>query len=52
MSLYRGNGTADGRVGDHVLLAPAYNVTEEDVFMIACKTAAVIKEYFVEREQM
>lgn len=46
ISLYPGTGTMDGRRGDHVLLAPAYNVTEEDVRYIVDTTAAAITLYF------
>ena len=29
--VYPGNGTADGRRGDHLLLAPPFTVTEEEL---------------------
>lgn len=32
--IYPGGGTADGRSGDHILLAPPYNVTDEELDMI------------------
>ncbi len=32
--IYPGGGTADGRLGDHILLAPPYNVTNEELEMI------------------
>ena len=46
ISLYPGSGTMDGRKGDHVLLAPAYNVTEEDIRAIVHTTTAVVKQFF------
>ncbi|KAG9829092.1 PLP-dependent transferase, partial [Aureobasidium melanogenum] len=46
ITLYPGTGTADGKIGDHILLAPAYNVTAEVVELIVQKTARVIEEYF------
>ncbi len=46
ISLYPGSGTADGRLGDHILLAPAYNVTAADVEYIVETTIAVIKQFF------
>ena len=46
ISLYPGSGTADGRRGDHVLLAPAYNVTEDEIRYIVDTTAAVIFNFF------
>ena len=32
--IYPGGGTADGRAGDHILLAPPYNVTDDELDMI------------------
>ena len=32
--LYPGTGSADGMRGDHILIAPPYNVTAEDIDMI------------------
>ena len=46
ISIYPGSGTVDGHRGDHVLLAPAYNVTEEDIRYIVDTTLAVIKQFF------
>ncbi|WEW54601.1 hypothetical protein PRK78_000021 [Emydomyces testavorans] len=45
-SIYAGGGTVDGRCGDHVLLAPAYNSTRDDVEMIARLTARAVEEVF------
>ncbi|KAI9721285.1 MAG: hypothetical protein M1812_002447 [Candelaria pacifica] len=42
ISLYPGNGTVDGRAGDHILLAPPYNITREDVEEMVERTARVI----------
>lgn len=46
ISLYPGSGTTDGRRGDHVLLAPAYNVSAEDIHTIVDRAAAVITKFF------
>ncbi|GME31660.1 Aminotransferase [Neofusicoccum parvum] len=46
ISIYPGTGTADGKSGDHVLLAPAYNVTRADVEKIADLTTRVITDFF------
>lgn len=46
ISIYPGSGTADGVKGDHILLAPAYNVTSEEVHLIVELTAAVIETFF------
>jgi adenosylmethionine-8-amino-7-oxononanoate aminotransferase len=32
--IYPGGGTIDGRLGDHILLAPPYNVTDEELDVI------------------
>lgn len=48
ISIYPGTGTVDGKSGDHVLLAPAYNVTKADVEKIVDLTTAVITEFFAE----
>jgi adenosylmethionine-8-amino-7-oxononanoate aminotransferase len=48
ISIYPGSGTADGVKGDHILLAPAYNITSEDVHLIVEITAAVIETFFRE----
>ncbi len=32
--IYPGGGTIDGRVGDHILLAPPYNVSDDELEMV------------------
>ena len=32
--LYPGRGSVDGRRGDHIIIAPPYNVTEEQIDLI------------------
>lgn len=46
ISLYQGTGTVDGRRGDHILIAPAYNVTEDEIRYIVDTAARVIKQFF------
>jgi adenosylmethionine-8-amino-7-oxononanoate aminotransferase len=46
MTMYPGTGTADGFRGDHVILAPAYNVTVEDIEHIAQVTSNVVHQVF------
>lgn len=48
ISLYPGTGTKDGMVGDHVLLAPAYTHTGEEIRDIALIVKRVITEVFEE----
>ena len=46
IGLYPGTGTVDGQSGDHILLAPAYNVTEDEVRFIVDTTIKVINQFF------
>ncbi|VUC30121.1 unnamed protein product [Clonostachys rosea] len=46
ISLYPGTGTQDGINGDHVLLAPAYTSTVEEIEKIALKTKLTIDQAF------
>lgn len=48
--LYPGTGTKDGKSGDHVLIAPAYNITRSDVDIIVDRTAKAIEDFFDELE--
>src|SRR4051795_8120947 len=40
--VYPGGGTVDGRCGDHILLAPPYNVTDGELEMIVDRLAETI----------
>lgn len=46
ISLYPGSGTVDGKRGDHILIAPAYHVTADEIQHIVDTAAAVIEQYF------
>lgn len=48
MTTYPGQGTADGTHGDHVLLAPAYTATKEDIDYIVKVVSAVVHKVFKE----
>ncbi|KAL4873782.1 hypothetical protein BDV12DRAFT_207537 [Aspergillus spectabilis] len=48
ISLYTAAGTVDGVRGDHAILAPAYNVTKEEIDIIVEMTAQVLKEVFAQ----
>ena len=50
ISVYPGSGTADGINGDHILLAPAYNVTAELIEDIVSRTARLVEDYFAGSE--
>lgn len=43
ISLIPGGGVADGTNGDVIVLAPAYNITVEDVEVIVERTARAIE---------
>ncbi|PGH21450.1 hypothetical protein AJ80_03241 [Polytolypa hystricis UAMH7299] len=45
-SLYAGGGSVDGVRGDHVLLAPPYTVTKEEIETIVQLTVKVIGDFF------
>ncbi|KIW05689.1 uncharacterized protein PV09_03551 [Verruconis gallopava] len=44
ISLLPASGTADGKNGDHIVIAPAYNITRADVENIVDRTARVIEK--------
>lgn len=46
MMTYPGAGTADGVNGDHIILAPPYTVTAEDVEYIVATISRVVVSYF------
>lgn len=46
ISLQPGGGSVDGVRGDHILLAPPYNVTEREIQQIIAKTTGVILDFF------
>ncbi|KAK2000908.1 aminotransferase class-III [Colletotrichum falcatum] len=48
ISLYPGTGTKDGILGDHVLLAPAYTSTSEEIEYIAARTRDTVLRTFEE----
>lgn len=46
ISLYPGTGSVNGTVGDHVLVAPAFNVTKAEVELIVELVRRVIEDVF------
>lgn len=46
--VYPGNGTADGVLGDHILIAPAYTVTREQINLIVDLTVTAIEATFAD----
>ena len=43
LAVYPGAGTADGRSGDHILLAPPYTATEAEVDLIADRLGTAVE---------
>ena len=52
IALYPGSRTADGVGGDHIILAPPYNITEVDVEFIVETVSRLIEDFFVSSEQV
>ena len=48
MTFYPGTGSVDGIQGDHIILAPPFNITAEDVDHIVTVVVAVINIVFSE----
>ncbi|UKZ83614.1 hypothetical protein TrVFT333_011423 [Trichoderma virens FT-333] len=46
--LYPGTGSVDGKFGDHILIAPPYNVTMDDIDLIVDLTSMAIEAAFEE----
>ena len=46
IAVYPGNGTADGLLGDHIIIAPAYNVTGAEVEAVVRTLQKLIVDYF------
>ncbi|KAF2642141.1 aminotransferase-like protein [Massarina eburnea CBS 473.64] len=43
---YPGTGSADGFKGDHLIIAPPFNVTEDQIKYIVKQVTALIKDFF------
>ncbi|KAL2871784.1 aminotransferase, class III [Aspergillus lucknowensis] len=48
VSLYAASGTVDGVRGDHIILAPPFNVTKEEIDIIVETAAKVLDEVFAQ----
>ncbi|CAK7198255.1 hypothetical protein SEUCBS139899_000914 [Sporothrix eucalyptigena] len=46
IAVYPGSGTVDGRSGDHIILAPAYNATRAEIHTIVDRVARLVEGYF------
>lgn len=46
IAVYPGSGTADGHAGDHIILAPSYNATRDEIHTIVDRVARLVGDYF------
>ncbi|KAL2275682.1 hypothetical protein FJTKL_01645 [Diaporthe vaccinii] len=46
MLVYPGAGTVDGVNGDHIIIAPPYTVTSEDIEFIVLGVSRLVEDYF------
>ena len=46
--MYPGTGSADGLRGDHIILAPPYNVTTEEIEMIVAAAQKAVNSAFAQ----
>ncbi|KAF9881403.1 hypothetical protein CkaCkLH20_01553 [Colletotrichum karsti] len=44
--VYPGSGTADGMAGDHIIVAPPYTVTRDEVIFVAETVIRLINDFF------
>jgi len=51
MTVYPSSGTADGILGDHIILAPPFNVTEKEVHKIVHGVARLVNDYFAQMDE-
>ena len=52
IAVYPGSGTAEGVKGDHIIIAPPYNITQADVVFIVETVSKLIEDFFVSSEQV
>jgi adenosylmethionine-8-amino-7-oxononanoate aminotransferase len=50
INVYPGGGSADGILGDHIIIAPAFNVSSNDIEFIVVTVARLVGDFFVGRE--
>ena len=46
--MYPGTGSADGKKGDHLIISPPYNTTDEEISLIVATAAQVIDSAFTQ----
>jgi adenosylmethionine-8-amino-7-oxononanoate aminotransferase len=48
MCVYPGTGSNDGVAGDHIIIAPPYNISEKELRLMVKKIALVIHDFFAQ----
>lgn len=46
ISVYPGSGSADGILGDHIIIAPAFNARREDIVWIVDTVGRLVDDFF------
>jgi hypothetical protein len=49
--IYPGAGSHDGNSGDHIILAPAFNITHSDVDLIVERVGNLVETFFEEYDR-
>jgi hypothetical protein len=44
--VYPGSGCADGNSGDHLIIAPVYNITDDEVELIVTRVSKLVEDFF------
>jgi adenosylmethionine-8-amino-7-oxononanoate aminotransferase len=50
MCVYPGTGTNDGIKGDHIIIAPPYNISEKELRFMVKRIAVAVKDFFAQSE--
>jgi adenosylmethionine-8-amino-7-oxononanoate aminotransferase len=49
--VYPGSGCADGTNGDHIIMAPAFNITHDEVDLIVNRVSKLVEDFFDEYDK-
>ncbi|CBX99680.1 similar to class III aminotransferase [Plenodomus lingam JN3] len=44
--IYPGSGTMDGKSGDHLIIAPAFNITDDEIDLLVERLGRLVEDYF------
>ena len=50
MCVYPGTGTNNGIEGDHIIIAPPYNISEQELRFMVKQISVAIKDFFAQPE--